>query len=490
MGSRPWSSNMRSDNKPTREEIDAFAREICTKAAARPYDDPARQARHEREQLEWLASISSRHADELRQLQLAEEAEQRDRELDEWVASITTPSWHDRGPKIREHRGTDREQRGVDWPETEAEIRERWDSAKHPRLGGPPNAGWWASTGGAGASQRRSSTIGAGPNSSPNAGSPVRPGSRRQASDDSPLTFASDETPAGVAKQAAISTSFSPAKGPQTLLTGASSSKGHHWVTQGVIKKYGHRMVERAYALLMAGTQSLDLYRHGFDTWNDVTHGDYINALDELIKDYLPKGKRKLTLDEAEEFLKWLANGKCDNASFLAKHKAAFATVFKWRDGFLKSIVIAEEAARLNPKLMPQELKAIAQQFVNGKSTQPLTKSAALVASKIVAGGKAALVVTAKKILPGLMAISLATAAKRGWAGHGHTGEGAWWAANEAAREAMSAELVEKIVFPKVLDTIDGIVDTFVPALNDPTRYHRIWRNGQWIYPDSAEPLK
>lgn len=83
MSSRLWSSNMRADNEPTPDEIDAFAREICTKAAARPYDDPARQARHELEQLEWLATISSRHADELRQLQLAEAAERRDRELDE-----------------------------------------------------------------------------------------------------------------------------------------------------------------------------------------------------------------------------------------------------------------------------------------------------------------------------------------------------------------------------------------------------------------------
>ena len=37
---------------------------------------------------------------------------------------------------------------------------EAWDPSKHPRLGGPPNAGWWASTGGTGGGAHEPSSHG------------------------------------------------------------------------------------------------------------------------------------------------------------------------------------------------------------------------------------------------------------------------------------------------------------------------------------------
>jgi hypothetical protein len=135
------------------------------------------------------------------------------------------------------------------------------------------------------------------------------------------------------------------------------------------------------------------------------------------------------------------------------------------------------------------ELKAIAQHFVNGDKSKQLSRAAAKVAQTIIAGGKKALIATAKRVLPGLMFLSAATAARRGWAGQGHTGSGAWGAVNEAARDAISADLVEKLVFPKVLNTIDGVVNAVVPALNDPTRHRVIWRNGRRIDMRTGEPL-
>jgi hypothetical protein len=116
-----------------------------------PIPDPraeAERSRHERELLEFAESISDRARDELRRVQAEEAQVRRDRELLEWVAPISEK-------RERELRELQRE---------EAEARQRytrlieslelqeaqWDPSKHPRRGGPPNAGWFATTGGSG----------------------------------------------------------------------------------------------------------------------------------------------------------------------------------------------------------------------------------------------------------------------------------------------------------------------------------------------------
>jgi hypothetical protein len=166
-----------------------------------------------------------------------------------------------------------------------------------------------------------------------------------------------------------------------------------------------------------------------------------------------------------------------------------FAKVFKWRDGFNLSIVVAARAHELNPRLTASELKKIAQQVVNGEANG-LSRKATAVAQAIIKGGKKGLLATAKRVLPALMFLSAAIAAKRGWGGQGHTGSGAWGAANEVARDAIAADLVEKIVFPRVLDTVDGVVNVIVPALNDPMRHRRVWRNGRWYDAQTWEPIE
>lgn len=89
-----------------------------------PIPDPtatANRARAEREHLEWLAQISDEHEAKLRSI-LREETEARE--------------------LLRR-----RERFSEDWT-----AQEQWDPSKHPRQGGPPNAGWFASTGGGGGS--------------------------------------------------------------------------------------------------------------------------------------------------------------------------------------------------------------------------------------------------------------------------------------------------------------------------------------------------
>ena len=237
-------------------------------------------------------------------------------------------------------------------------------------------------------------------------------------------------------------------------------------------------MTQDAFDIFMLGTESTGVYNHAFDTWKGVTHDQYSKAMTELLEDWIAKKGNKLDADGAREFLSWIATGNCDKPAFLRTHKALFDTVFKWRGGFNQSIVIAARAAEINPKLTPAELKSIAQQIVNGAPTKPLSKAAAKALQGIAEGGKAALKATAKKVLPGLMFLSAAMAAKRGWAGEGNYGDGAWGAGSEVLRDLVSADTVEQIVFPTVINTVDGLVDLLVPGLKDPTKKRYLRRHG------------
>ena len=273
---------------------------------------------------------------------------------------------------------------------------------------------------------------------------------------------------------------FTGVHAPVHLAAAARAVAGHHWVPQGVFKPLKDRMTQDAFDIFKLGTESTGEYNHAFDTWKGVTHGEYSKAMTELLKDWIAKKGNKLKADDASRFLSWIATGKCDDPAFLAKHKNLFDTVFKWRGGFNQSIVIAARAAEINPKLTAAELKSIAQQVVNGAPTKPLSKAAAKALQGVAAGGKAALKATAKRVLPGLMFLSAAMAAKRGWAGEGGYGDGAWGAASEVLRDLVSADAVEQIVFPKVIDTMDGAVNLLVPGLNDPTKNRYLKRNGHW----------
>ena len=106
------------------------------------------EARRQRERLEWLASISDRHALELRRLQSAETEARRDRERLEWLAQFSTE--HER--KLRTLLREEAESR-EGWRRAEqfAEqlLEGSWDPSKHPKGAFPQNRGWWSPTGGA-----------------------------------------------------------------------------------------------------------------------------------------------------------------------------------------------------------------------------------------------------------------------------------------------------------------------------------------------------
>jgi hypothetical protein len=121
----------------------------------KPVSNPAaatRDAGADREHLEWLAQISTRHAEQLRKLQGDAAEARRERKQLEWLASIS----EEHECKLRtvlseEAEARHARQRYDRLIETQI-AQEAWDPAKHPRQGGPPNPGWWATTGGGGGS--------------------------------------------------------------------------------------------------------------------------------------------------------------------------------------------------------------------------------------------------------------------------------------------------------------------------------------------------
>ena len=123
-----------------------FAQALLGKPIPSPSAAEA-EARRQREQLEWLASISDRHALELRRLQSAETEARREREQLEWLAQFSTE--HER--KLRTLLREEAEAR-EGWRRAEqfAEqlLEGNWDSSKHPKGAFPQNRGWWSPTGG------------------------------------------------------------------------------------------------------------------------------------------------------------------------------------------------------------------------------------------------------------------------------------------------------------------------------------------------------
>jgi hypothetical protein len=422
----------------------------------------------ERELLEWAASFSPRAEAELLRLEWVEaEAEakaRQDRDLLEFVAAITGKPEHER--QLRELIQKEAEEREA-WRREEA-FHERYVAdvtewnPNQPRVPeGSPQGGQWSKGGGGGISAGK-----------PPSHAGLKTQHNRGSADKTSEPAANTGTTAKTAQ-------FTGNHAPVHLV--AATDGGHHWVPQAVYGPLKDRMDKDAFAIFKLGTESTGEYYHAFDTWDGVTHDKYSKAMTKLLEDWIAKKGGKLDAEGAREFLSWIAAGKCDKAAFLRTHKALFDTVFKWRAGFNKSIVIAAAAAEINPKLTAAELKAIAQQVVNGASTKPLSTAAAKALQGVAAGGKALLKATAKKVLPGLMFLSAAMAAKRGWAGEGRYGDGAWGAGSEVLRDLVSADTVEQIVFPQVIHTMDGLVNLVVPGLNDPTRkYYR--RQGDHVY--------
>jgi hypothetical protein len=116
----PCIASLRAASRAKRKELERQAY-LARRLANGRHEPPPSDAelRHQREILEWAAQISTKCESELRTLQ--------------WLEDQEREAWR-------------RAEQFV-----ELLLEDHWDPSKHPRLGGPPNAGWFATTGGTGA---------------------------------------------------------------------------------------------------------------------------------------------------------------------------------------------------------------------------------------------------------------------------------------------------------------------------------------------------
>ncbi len=121
LGKRVSSDRVQADNAQADRELLECLAGISTRHEGQLHDllRKEAEARAQREQLEWLAGISTRHDSELREL-LRKEAETREAQA-----------------------------RTARFIEASKLYEAQWDPTKHPRRGTPPNPGWFAPTGGA-----------------------------------------------------------------------------------------------------------------------------------------------------------------------------------------------------------------------------------------------------------------------------------------------------------------------------------------------------
>jgi hypothetical protein len=193
-----------------------------------------------REQLRVLASYSARHAEELRRLEEAEVAAERRR----------------------------------DWLER---FWEAWDPAKHPRLGAPPNAGWFASKGG---------------------GVDSSDGIRRK---DGAFEIS------GSAEMDLVAQNMS-----------SGRSVGHHWAPRSVVIDPEIRplLSDEARAYAMGSYSGPTDPSHNYGTYGGVSHRQYNQRVkEELLKFIKDRKIKKMTANQMEEFIGLInrglgANGK------------------------------------------------------------------------------------------------------------------------------------------------------------------------------------
>ncbi len=127
---------------------------VAQQLLGKPIPNPAAaaaEARRQREQLEWLAQISTRHEAELRRLRSEEAEARRNREQLEWLAQISTR--HERELRNLRRAEADARQaaaRSQAFLESLGVQEAEWDPAKHPRGAFTQNPGWFSPTGGAG----------------------------------------------------------------------------------------------------------------------------------------------------------------------------------------------------------------------------------------------------------------------------------------------------------------------------------------------------
>ena len=268
----------------------------------------------QREQLAWLATISPKHDSQLRGLLREQTDATAERAQFEWLARIS-PRHESQLRSLLRTEAEVAEARGrVEQLVEYADVQEaKWDPAKHPRRGGPPNAGWFATTGGTSSSTKPQS-----------AGQPTSigaTGARSQTVGNKRAADAADATRRDtVQQQASGSASTAPVgfashSGPKRVAAqqvSVRSGVGHHWapVTAVLDKEIRSLLSDEAVEYAMGAYSGRTDPPHRNATYGGLTHPQYNNLVKDELKEFIKQRKiKKMTVAQMEEFTSLIVRG-------------------------------------------------------------------------------------------------------------------------------------------------------------------------------------
>ena len=285
---------------------------------------------------------------------------------------------------------------------------------------------------------------------------------------------------------------------------------GHHWVPQSVVTTLQQLLSQDARKVFQDGKTHELIYKHGFDTWNSTTQGQYNDAVKQLLIAYKEMYSKDSPLSKARarEFLKWVQTGQGIKPEFAKKFASQLSVVATWRAGFIRSIGMAmklrAKAQAMGIVLTNDELKSLTRAWLNGTPCSSISSKAATVYSALHAEvqamaptarsawakslarlGVAALAKVAGVVV---ITVNVAGSAKAGYQGEGNIPidglPGATVSGlDKLAQELVGKDLIEALATP-VLVNIGNTVNGQIPPA--PTTKRRGFQNGVTLEPGDA----
>jgi hypothetical protein len=264
--------------------------------------------------LEFAASISSEH-EEVQRIERSKAANATDdRRLLEWVATIS-PRQESELRSLLAAEAEERESRyRLEMFLESLDLQEaQWDPAKHPRLAGPPNAGWFATTGGTTSGGKPPSTIqltGLGPTGASSKSVAYRRTAAAPKATRYNTTQQQTSTPRSKVPTAPASYS-----GPKQVVAQQVSVRkgiGHHWAPKAVVfdSEILPLLTDETAAYAMGSYSGPTDPAHNYGTIGGVRHRDYNQIVKDQLKKFIDHRKiKKMTPEQMEEFIDLINNG-------------------------------------------------------------------------------------------------------------------------------------------------------------------------------------
>ncbi|MHB0961167.1 MAG: Clp protease/crotonase-like domain-containing protein [Pirellulaceae bacterium] len=153
------------------------------------------------------------------------------------------------------------------------------------------------------------------------------------------------------------------------------NGKGHHIVPQDVFNRLRYYFDDEAYDYVRHASRDPGYYVHRLDSWRGITHPQYSNAVENLLREYkrLYSPSSPLTPERAKNFIEFLHGER--NLSKLCTMTDDVATVRTWLKGFYESAAHAKTLKAIDETLTADEIKGLVRQLVNeGKSLDDLPR--------------------------------------------------------------------------------------------------------------------